>query len=328
MIRLRILLLATLCVVTNMIYAQTPDTQQQEGRVVYDTLFVHDTLHVVDTINIVEYIRSQTFEQMFAGSEHTDTQSLPDSLKTKYEEAVTFNEKLVLNNRDQNDLSMDSIKRIISAGLIVLSMNGVLPAQTDSAEYQGSKREKYPRHEIGVSYGFLPVIGVFAFGEFRTFRDFDDLCPYREHQPIWSGSVNLQYHCYFNKYNALDLDVSWAMYKHHKMEAVENMYAYRSPYLHFISVMLGYSVHYFTTEKISLYSSVYVGGTVYCIGSLWMNYNSQTATYEIGKSPVMTLKGAMHVNILGIRIGKRNAANIELGFGTQGVLKIGYNYQF
>ena len=135
MIRSRILVLAVLCVLTNMLHAQTPDTQPRDERVVYDTLFVHDTLHVRDTINIGEYIRSQTFEQLFSGSEYTDIQSLPDSLKTKFEEAVTFSEKLVLNNRDQNDLSMDSIKKIISAGLIVLGMSGVTPAQTDSTGF-------------------------------------------------------------------------------------------------------------------------------------------------------------------------------------------------
>ena len=100
--------------------------------VIRDTVTVHDTLYVCDTINIGEYIRNQTFEQLFGGAEYTDIPSLPDSLRTKYEQAVTFSEKFVLNNRDQNDLSMDSIKKIISAGLIVLAMNGVAPAQTDS----------------------------------------------------------------------------------------------------------------------------------------------------------------------------------------------------
>ena len=157
MIRLRILVLAVLCVMTNMLHAQTPDSQSRDGRVVYDTLFVHDTLHVRDTINIGEYIRSQTFEQLFSGSEYTDIQSLPDSLKTKFEEAVTFSEKLVLNNRDQNDLSMDSIKKIISAGLIVLAMNGVLTAQTDSIQTTKPKSKISYYHALGIDYAFCPA---------------------------------------------------------------------------------------------------------------------------------------------------------------------------
>ena len=156
MIRSRILVLAMLCVLTNMLRAQTPDTQLRAERVVYDTLFVHDTLHVADTINIREYIRHQTFEQLFGGSEYADIQSLPDSLRTKFEEAVTFSEKLVLNNRDQNDLSMDSIKKIISAGLIVLGMSGIAPAQTDSIQPVKPKSKISYYHSIGVDYTLCP----------------------------------------------------------------------------------------------------------------------------------------------------------------------------
>lgn len=151
------MVLAVLCVMTNMLHAQTPDSQSRDGRVVYDTLFVHDTLHVRDTLDIGEYIRSQTFEYLFGDSEYTDIQSLPDSLKTKFEKAVTFSEKLVLNNRNQNDLSMDSIKKIISAGLIVLGMSGIAPAQTDSIQTAKPKSKISYYHALGVDYAFCPV---------------------------------------------------------------------------------------------------------------------------------------------------------------------------
>ena len=157
MIRSRILVLAMLCVLTNILHAQTPDTQSRAERMVYDTLFVHDTLHVCDTINIGEYIRTQTFEQLFAGLEYTDIPSLPDSLRTKFEEAVTFSENLVLNNRDQNDLSMDSIKKIISAGLIVLALNGVASAQTDSIQSVKPKSKISYYHALGVDYALCPA---------------------------------------------------------------------------------------------------------------------------------------------------------------------------
>ena len=35
-----------------------------------------------------------------------------------------------------------------------------------------------------------------------------------------------------------------------------------------------------------------------------------------------------HVTFLGISLGKDNAANIELGFGTQGILNVGYSRKF
>ena len=162
----------------------------------------------------------------------------------------------------------------------------------------------------------------------RVFREFDDLCPFLEKQPILSGSVNLQYHHYFNKYNVLNIDVSWAMYKHHNMIAVENSYKYGNQYLHFISAQIGYSIYYFHKGKVTLYSSVYLGGTLYYIGTLWDHYDTHYAEYLMGTSPVMTLKPALHINWVGIRIGEHNAATFELGFGTQGVLKFGYSYRF
>lgn len=187
---------------------------------------------------------------------------------------------------------------------------------------------KYPKHELDISYGVFPIIGFVNFGEYREFRKFNDLCPFYENQPILSGSVNLQYHHYFNKYNALDIDVSWAMYKHHNMIAVENQYKYGSEYLHFISAQIGYSIHYLHKEKVTLYSSVYLGGTIYYIGTLWDHYDIQTGEFIMAVSPVMTLKPALQINFIGIRVGKHNAANFELGFGTQGVLKCGYSYRF
>lgn len=187
---------------------------------------------------------------------------------------------------------------------------------------------KYPKHELNISYGVFPIIGFANFGEYRVFREFDDLCPFFERQPVLSGSVNLQYHYYFNKHNALDIDVSWAMYKHHKMIAVENRYKYGSEHLHFISAQIGYSIHYLHKEKVTLYSSVYLGGTIYYIGTLWDYYDIQTGEFIGATSPVMTLKPALHINFIGIRVGKHNAADFELGFGTQGVLKFGYSYRF
>ena len=89
---------------------------------------------------------------------------------------------------------------------------------------------KYPKKELSISYGVFPIIGVFNFGEYRVFREFDDLCPFLEKQPILSGSVNLQYHHYFNKYNVLNIDVSWAMYNHHNLIAVEHSYKYGKHY--------------------------------------------------------------------------------------------------
>lgn len=311
-----------------MLHAQTPDSQL---RVVYDTLFVHDTLHVADTLDIGEYIRSQTFEQLFGGSEYTDIQSLPDSLRTKYEEAVTFSENLVLNNRDQNDLSMDSIKRIISAGLIVLAMNGVAPAQrqaqTNMAVTSSTKNGEYPKHEIEISYGIAPFVSPFYSGPFE-----DVVRDYHSIPEIFLGSINLYYHLYFSKLHSLDVNLSWSAMKHTAPDIYVRHYAYRNDYVHYLGLQAGYCIHFFNTEKISLYSSIYLGATLFLIGDGAYYEDGINHFTEIPNHyPLKNLRDLcfdFQINYLGIRIGKHNAANIELGFGSQGMLKIGYSYKF
>jgi hypothetical protein len=43
-------------------------------------------------------------------------------------------------------------------------------------------------------------------------------------------------------------------------------------------------------------------------------------------SPILLPSG--HLTLLGISLGKKNNGNIELGYGTQGTLKIGYSINF
>lgn len=43
---------------------------------------------------------------------------------------------------------------------------------------------------------------------------------------------------------------------------------------------------------------------------------------------ICLLHPAFHITFLGLQLGKKNAFNIELGYGTQGEIKLGYNYYF
>jgi hypothetical protein len=47
-----------------------------------------------------------------------------------------------------------------------------------------------------------------------------------------------------------------------------------------------------------------------------------------GGVQIPNLAFAYQFNPIGITIGSKHAANIELGYGTQGIVKIGYRYQF
>ena len=114
--------------------AQHRDTVYVERETVtYDTVTVYDTVRVHDTLNIADYLRSEEFERLFYSSEYVDNLSLTDSLKEKLlQQTVTFWENRVLQDEQQTILSMDSIKKYGLAGLIILGLNAMSPAQTDS----------------------------------------------------------------------------------------------------------------------------------------------------------------------------------------------------
>ena len=99
----------------------------------YDTVVVHDTVRVHDTLNLADYLRSEEFERLFYSSEYVGNLSLTDSMKEKLlRQTVTYWENRVLQDEQQTFSSMDSIKKYGLAGLIILGLNAMSPAQTDS----------------------------------------------------------------------------------------------------------------------------------------------------------------------------------------------------
>lgn len=114
--------------------AQHRDTVYVERETVtYDTVTVYDTVRIHDTLNIADYLRSEEFERLFYSSEYVDNLSLTDSLKEKLlQQTVTFWESRVFKDEQQTFSSMDSIKKYGLAGLIILGLNAMSPAQTDN----------------------------------------------------------------------------------------------------------------------------------------------------------------------------------------------------
>lgn len=183
---------------------------------------------------------------------------------------------------------------------------------------------KYPKDEIHVSYGFLPIIGLFYPDGFWITSDYYDVFPFEER--AWTQGFNVQYNHYFNKLNALSLDFSWSIYKH-KQAHIDN-YDFEWKHVNFFTLQIGYGIHYYNTKMISLYSSFYAGATFYCIGKMDGTPSSSSDKIIYPDIFHYIFRPALQVNFLGIRVGQRNAANFEIGFGTQGVLKMGYSYQF
>lgn len=115
--------------------AQNTDTMYVvKKHIVRDTVYVRDTLRVQDTIIIADYIHSEEFKQLFYELNGADAQTPPDSLQKMWAQTVTFLENRVIQYEQQNVSTMDSIKKYGLAGLLLLGLNSLAPAQTEAPQ--------------------------------------------------------------------------------------------------------------------------------------------------------------------------------------------------
>ena len=125
------------------LFAQSADTMYVVKRhVVRDTVYVRDTVHVQDTIIIADYIHSEEFKQLFFELNGADAQTPPDSLQKLWAQTVTFLENRVIQYEQQNVSTMDSIKKYGLAGLLLLGLNSLAPAQTEATQPTGTPQTK------------------------------------------------------------------------------------------------------------------------------------------------------------------------------------------
>lgn len=116
-------------------FAQTTDTMYVVKRhVVRDTVYVRDTVRVQDTVIIADYIHSEEFKQLFYELSGADGQTPTDSLEKLWAQTVTFLENRVIQYEQQNVSTMDSIKKYGLAGLMLLGLNSLAPAQTEAPQ--------------------------------------------------------------------------------------------------------------------------------------------------------------------------------------------------
>ena len=125
------------------ISAQTTDTMYVVKRhVVRDTVYVRDTVRVQDTVIIADYIHSEEFRRLFYELNDADGQTPSDSLEKLWAQTVTFLENRVIQYEQQNVSTMDSIKKYGLAGLMLLGLNSLAPAQTETTQPAGSPHIK------------------------------------------------------------------------------------------------------------------------------------------------------------------------------------------
>ena len=130
--RINVLLMLVFSTIEGLL-AQSADTMYVVKRhVVRDTVYVRDTVRVQDTIIIADYIHSEEFKRLFYELNGADAQTPPDSLQKMWAQTVTILENRVIQYEQQNVSTMDSIKKYGLAGLLLLGLNSLAPAQTEA----------------------------------------------------------------------------------------------------------------------------------------------------------------------------------------------------
>jgi len=204
-----------------------------------------------------------------------------------------------------------------TALLALLLMCGGVARGQDAISPQG---EQTRHHEVGVSYGCLPISIFSLYPHSMVFWSdgWDEVAESFNPKP-WVSCLNLHYSYHFNRFHSIIVTGNWFVMQHES-----NSYSWTPllKYHHLVGLQVGYGITYFTKGVVSLYSTANVGFVVDLgtPGGFVPSYLVGGLRPEIWPEFQMCL--------LGIRLGKANAANFELGFGTQGMLKIGYDYRF
>lgn len=202
-----------------------------------------------------------------------------------------------------------------------------------TAQNASDEMSDLPKHEIGFSSGIYPVIGMWD-----PSRSGDKwLCHHERYKTdigdtidSWLiGAFTFNYYYNISRFHAIGLQ-STVAFRHITTLPTDN--PYQEPYSPLIKTLkrknlpynslnafwalqASYRITFKRYPVCTLYAGVSLGFTLYLRDEQWK-----------GEQPVILPSG--HLTLLGISLGKRNNGNIELGYGTQGTLKMGYSIKF
>jgi hypothetical protein len=162
-------------------------------------------------------------------------------------------------------------------------------AQADSTLFN-----PYPKYEIGVSYGLFPI-----FYTMPVVNKFTLACP----------NLNYSYMYNFNAKHAIGTTISFLFSTYEPPDFEDRIFMF--------SQQLQYKYTYLRKKKMSLYFSI-------SAGFLLVDSYDNIKSFFWGRWYFLSYQ----VDFLGISFGKKHNGIVELGWGNQGCLKIGYSYKF
>lgn len=230
---------------------------------------------------------------------------------------------------------------------LVLSFSAfALMAQTGTKKTNPS----FPRHEIGIEYGvgYHPVLNTSTHPSdhhnfLRTSPDycwmpdtFADWFRYSQKTDKYEaqniGSFTIYYLCNITAKHAVGVSVNACFLKASIESYVREGVIYRGTdtYLSFISK---YRFTYWQESACALYLGAALGITFGIQAktlNLWYNevLFNHPMSYHFWEGNVW-VNPAFQLTLFGVRLGgEHSAANIELGFGNEGIGKVGFSYRF
>ncbi len=256
--------------------AQSTDTMYVVKRhVVRDTVYVRDTVRVQDTVIIADYIHSEEFKQLFYELNGADGQTPSDSLEKLWAQTVTFLENRVIQYEQQNVSTMDSIKKYGLAGLMLLGLNSLAPAQTEVPQPVNSpfiKTESVLRDSPfnGFHFGYTAEANLVHPDHLQFFKDGELTSDtYDKLRYGFRAGLECSYHFadFFGVSAALNYGIT--------SRSADNAWRYQG-----FSMPLKFEFHYPITDKIWLTANL--GTQIRMpLGTVWDRYNPNTGRHPL-----------------------------------------------
>lgn len=215
--------------------------------------------------------------------------------------------------------------------VLLLLIAIILAPVIGSAQNDLNEPASVSKHEIGFSVGIYPVIGMWdpSRSGYKWFCHHDlyktDIGDTIDSWLI--GSFTFNYYNNITRLHAVGLQ-STVAFRHITTLPTDN--PYQEPYSPLIKTLkrknqpynslnafwalqASYRITFKRYPVCALYSGCSLGFTLYFMDEHW-------------KGAVIFPSG--HLTLLGVTLGKHNNGNIEIGYGTQGILNVGYSRRF
>jgi len=213
-----------------------------------------------------------------------------------------------------------------------------------SLKAQNNEIKPFLKHEIGFSVGVLPLIGFLdpdalvglsADPMFvHTYYLQGDNGNYENMRHFGSYTFNYNYH--FNSKRSLGGSVSWVgkhidtywKYSPNLLSSANDTIDGRG-WKHYFTVQANYrNTYYRNDDNIALYWGISFGITLCVRDRNILPKETLHLFLSTISNDRYIVTPAMHINAFGIEFGEKYKFHLELGFGTQGLVKTGFRYKF